>query len=236
MPGQVEILAPGQAGYGGTILRPMSPEYTGRTGICRDAGRFSPQSPPRFQPRQAGETGLKCRVSQNQERNGLLRMGRPTVPKKQAKPSPGKHGGYRPGAGRPIGSSVHQHLTGKGLAALTDHRLMQRHMIEQIRGSEQDPLLVLLEIATDRRKPDPLRVEAAGIACRYVHPTLASAQVHMLHRTVDPAATLQILTERLNRLAPPPPVVEALPDPVRETHPRGRAGAATGRCGARWCR
>ena len=67
------------------------------------------------------------------------------------------------------------------------------------------------------RKPDELRLQAAGIACKYVHAALSSATVATLHKTVDSGAALAELSARLERMAP---VVDVVPEPKPEAPER----------------
>ncbi len=125
-------------------------------------------------------------------------------------------GGKRPGAGRPSSASIHAKLTAKNL---NDARFARQELIAQIQGSEIDPLLTLLEIACDRRKPDEIRVQAAAIAVRHVHPTLQQSQLHLVHQKADQGRVLELLHERLDRIAPPsmpPPAAEAEAEAVQE--------------------
>lgn len=130
---------------------------------------------------------------------------------------PGQHGGKRPGAGHPPGVSIFARTAGlTGPGAIHDVRQRHRQLIAEIQGSKRDPLLVLIDIATDKRKPDALRVEAAAVAVRYVHPALSATQVSLHHVQADQSTVMQLLTQRLDRLAPPDqPVIDAavLPNP-----------------------
>jgi hypothetical protein len=132
--------------------------------------------------------------------------------KREAEQGTGRHGGARPGAGRPVGSHLHAKLTEK---ALNPHDVIhsRRKLVQQIEGSRYDPLLVLVSIAANTKKPDELRLQAAGIACKYVHAALSSATVSTLHKTVDSGAALAELNARLERMAP---VVDSIPEPEQE--------------------
>jgi hypothetical protein len=145
--------------------------------------------------------------------------------KREAEQGTGRHGGARPGAGRPVGSHLHAKLTEKTLN-LEDVVHSRRALVQQIEGSKYDPLLVLVSIAANTRKPDELRLQAAGIACKYVHAALSSATVSTLHKTVDSGAALAELSARLERLAP---VVDVIPVPEPEA-PEQRTAAVEGPC------
>ncbi len=123
-----------------------------------------------------------------------------------------QRGGWRPGAGRPASASIHARLTEQNLAV--DARAARHELIAAIQGSEVDPLLTLLEIACDREKPDEIRVQAAAVAVRHVHPTLQQSQLHLVHQKADQGRVLELLHERLDRIAPP-----SLPQPAVETEP-----------------
>lgn len=131
---------------------------------------------------------------------------------KERKPAPGRHGGKRAGAGRKPLSQQHAKLTGLALDKpnFGDVTTRRRQLQELVIGSDKDPLMVLINLATDTSQDARLRVEAAGIACRYVHPTLQQAQISMLHQKADPAGTWQVINSRLDRLASPE-VVNAAP-------------------------
>jgi hypothetical protein len=121
--------------------------------------------------------------------------------KARSRAGTGRHGGARPGAGRPVGSHLHAKLTEKTLN-MHDVVHSRRALVQRIEGSKYDPLLVLVSIAANTRKPDELRLQAAGIACKYVHAALSSATVATLHKTVDSGAALAELNARLERMAP----------------------------------
>ena len=114
---------------------------------------------------------------------------------KESKPHPGKRGGARPGAGRPPTKHLHHALTAKALEAADPGRA-RRVVREAIAGSKLDPLLILLGIAT-RSKDEKLRVEAAGIACRYTYPALSAASIQTEHRTVDASHAMASLHAQL---------------------------------------
>ncbi len=128
-----------------------------------------------------------------------------------------KRGGKRPGAGRPPSASVHARLTKQSLDS--DARFARQELIAQIQGSEIDPLLTLLEIACDRSKSDEIRVQAAAVALRHVHPTLQQSQLHLVHQKADQGRVLALLHKRLDRLAPPangPDAVQNAPEAPAE--------------------
>ena len=92
---------------------------------------------------------------------------------------------------------------------------------QQIEGSRYDPLLVLVSIAANTKKPDELQLQAAGIACKYVHAALSSATVSTLHKTVDSGARWRSLTRawsawRLSSTQSPEPEQEP---PVQASEP-----------------
>jgi hypothetical protein len=124
---------------------------------------------------------------------------------REQQPHPGKHGGKRPGAGRPVGSQNHHRLTQTALnpQELRDARKL---VIDSVTNTGRDPLLTLLEIASDPEQPAQLRVAAAGIAVRYCYPALSATQVTAMHATVDPQMALNVIRERLERLAPAPEI------------------------------
>jgi len=112
----------------------------------------------------------------------------------------GSRGGWRPGAGRPPGKVLQ---SAKSLNLnLNDRKGARQELIAAIQGSDADPLLVLLEIACDRAKPDEIRVQAAAVAVRHVHPTLQQSQLHLVHQKAEQGRVLELLHERLDRLAP----------------------------------
>ena len=133
----------------------------------------------------------------------------------EKEPRTGKRGGARPGAGRPLGKHLHHALTAKSLTltakslATTDPGHDRRAVREAIAGSKLDPLLILLSIAS-RSRDEKLRVEAAGIACRYTYPALSAASIQTEHRTVDASHAMAALHSQLDRLAPPA-TIEAEP-------------------------
>lgn len=132
-----------------------------------------------------------------------------------AKAVGGKHGGRRPGAGRPIGSSHHARLTSQSLNT-ADAVIARRTIVEAILGTEHDPLLILVELAADTNKSDEIRVQAAGIAVKHVHPVLSQAQITTMHHGPEPGDIMRVLTDRLNRLAPP---IDAVAEPSLEAPP-----------------
>ena len=123
----------------------------------------------------------------------------------------GGWGGRRINSGRPAGQTV----------AGRETRAIARAALADIIGSDQDPLLVAIGIATDTSNPATLRLEAAAVACRYVHPTLSAAAIHHTSKPADGGAAVQVLLDRLTALAPPPtPTIEATvhrePEPATE--------------------
>jgi hypothetical protein len=123
---------------------------------------------------------------------------------------PGKHGGKRTGAGRPVGSHTHPKMTARALQS-PDAIDARRAVIDAVTGSHRDPVLILLTIASDEENDPKLRVEAAGVAARYCYPALSATQITATHRTVDPNTALAVIKDRLDRIAAP--VVDVEPEP-----------------------
>lgn len=104
-------------------------------------------------------------------------------------------GGKRHGAGRKPGG---------GIAATKVLRTEARALLAEIVGSERDPLMVAIEIAVDKKKPDALRLEAALGACRFLHPTLSAAAVAHVSKPADPNSVLATIFARLSKVSAPP--------------------------------
>ena len=96
------------------------------------------------------------------------------------------------GAGRPPG------VTPSG----REVRAVARATLVDIVGTARDPLQVLLDIATDEGQPVPLRLEAAAVATRYVHPTLSATAIQHVPAPSDGGQAVQVLLDRLAALAP----------------------------------
>ena len=146
-----------------------------------------------------------CGISAQIKAGAVIKMAASFNITKAKQPSPGRHGGKRPGAGRKPNSQLGGVMTGKFLKRQdnTDITQRRRYLQDQIIGSDRDPLVVLIDLACDKAQAPDLRVEAAGIACRYVHPTLAQAQISMLHQKADPVGAWQVINQRLDRLSSP---------------------------------
>ncbi len=110
------------------------------------------------------------------------------------------------GAGRPAGATT----SGREVRAVA------RAALSTIIGTDKDPLVVLIDIATDETQPVPLRLEAAAVATRYVHPTLSAAAIQHIPAPSDAGPAVQVLLDRLAALAPSSgPVIDAEPLPSK---------------------
>ena len=88
------------------------------------------------------------------------------------------HGGFRPGAGRPAG-------------ALNKRT---REVIEQTEASGMMPLEYLLNVMRDPAKPDNERIEAARVACPFVHARLS------IQENIPPAPEIPKPEEIIERI------------------------------------
>jgi hypothetical protein len=110
------------------------------------------------------------------------------------------HGGRRPGAGRKPGG---------GVVAAKVLRTEARALLAEIVGTARDPLMVAIEIAADKTKPDALRLEAALGASRYLHPVLSAQAVMHANKPADANTALTAILDRLSKLSAPAPLIEA---------------------------
>ena len=108
----------------------------------------------------------------------------------------GGHGGRRGGAGRKPGG---------GISPVKTLRSEARALLADIIGTDRDPLMVAIDIAADTSKPDPLRLEAALGAARYLHPTLSAQAIATVQTAPDQNRLIAGLVERLDRIAAPSP-------------------------------
>ena len=113
-------------------------------------------------------------------------------------------GGKRRGAGRKAGG---------GIPAAKSLRTEARALLAEIVGTDRDPLMVAINIAADITKPDALRLEAALGASRYLHPTLSASAVAHLPQMSDANTVVATLLNRLAKLAPANPLLEARIEP-----------------------
>ena len=122
-------------------------------------------------------------------------------------------GGRRKGAGRkPGGGGSHP--------ATRALRTEARALLAEIVGTERDPLMIAIEIAADKTKPDALRLEAALGAARYLHPTLSAVAVqHAGGKNADTEGLIHTLNERLARIAAPP-TIDLTPMPDADPAPQ----------------
>lgn len=109
-------------------------------------------------------------------------------------------GGKRRGSGRKAGG---------GLPATKTLRTEARALLAEIVGTDRDPLMVAISLAADTSKPDALRLEAALGASRYLHPTLSASAVAHSSTRPDANAVVASFLERLAKLAPVNPLLEA---------------------------
>ena len=87
----------------------------------------------------------------------------------------GGHGGRRRGAGRkPLG----------GIPSTKVLRTEARSLLAELIGTDRDPLIIAITIASDESKPDALRLEAALGCCKFLHPILSASAV--AHAPVRP--------------------------------------------------
>ena len=115
------------------------------------------------------------------------------------------HGGRRPGAGRPKGS------TKLGKLASPDLRQMARVWSTEVLGSWKDPLGLLISIAADEKHPLATRMNAATIAVPYLYPKLSAATVET-HATVTRVDGRDLIDQLEARLARSAPLLEAATD------------------------
>ena len=95
-------------------------------------------------------------------------------------------------------------------------RAVARAALSAIIGTDKDPLLVLIDIANDVTQPVPLRVEAAAVATRYVHPTLSATAIQHVPAPSDGGQAVKVLLDRLAALAPSnAPAIDAEPVPEK---------------------
>ena len=117
------------------------------------------------------------------------------------------HGGKRHGAGRKPGG---------GIVAAKVLRTEARALLAEIVGTSKDPLMVAIEIASDKKKPDALRLEAALGAARYLHPTLSAQAIAHMPQRGDPNGVVSVFLDRLAKLAvpaqPASPTIDAQPE------------------------
>ncbi len=106
----------------------------------------------------------------------------------------GGHGGARPGSGRKPGSR-------DGASVVRTLRSEAREMLAEIVGTERDPLLVAINIASDPAVPLLIRLEAALGTARYLHPTLSAAQVQHIPAPAAADAARERLQAQIDRLA-----------------------------------
>ncbi|HEY1856396.1 hypothetical protein [Acidocella sp.] len=96
-------------------------------------------------------------------------------------------------------------------------RTEARALLAEIVGTERDPLMVAISIASDETKPDALRLEAALGASRYLHPTLSASAVAHVPQRGDANGVVSVLLDRLAKLAAPAaPTIDVLPEQTPE--------------------
>jgi hypothetical protein len=110
-------------------------------------------------------------------------------------------GGKRSGAGRKPGG---------GIAAVKVLRTEARALLAEIVGTDRDPLMVAIDIATDKSQPTPLRLEAALGAARYLHPTLSAQAVAHVGKPADASGVLSVIMDRFAKLTAPAPTIDML--------------------------
>jgi hypothetical protein len=81
--------------------------------------------------------------------------------------------------------------------------------MQEIVGSERDPLAVVIAVACDTTLDKQTRLGAAAIALPYLYPRLSATTVQATHVTtkVDPALLIDRIAERIARLVPAPQLV-----------------------------
>src|SRR5690242_6243996 len=119
-------------------------------------------------------------------------------------------GGARAGAGRKPGS-------GWRPAAL---RSVAREQLIKTIEDGRDPLTVLVDFAFDESMDPGVRLQAAIAASPYFHPRLSVQAIESTSTnvTVDAAAVMNRLVDRLGRLAPPEPAdtIDVIPEPAKD--------------------
>lgn len=115
----------------------------------------------------------------------------------------GDHGGRRAGAGRKPGSGWRPHVANLRISAV--------EQMQDIVGSQRDPLAVVVEMACDPTLDRQTRLGAAAIALPYLYPRLSATSVQATHLTakVDPALLIDRLAERISRIGAVNASVEA---------------------------
>jgi hypothetical protein len=120
------------------------------------------------------------------------------------------HGGRRPGAGKKPGIKVRPATP--SLRAVAAERLAKHA------GTQNDPLEIVLSIASDPGLDVSTRLNAAAIVLPYMYPRLSAATIdaRTTVQHVDATQVLERLSDRLERLGKPepapPPLIEATPE------------------------
>jgi hypothetical protein len=145
------------------------------------------------------------------------------TPRTDREAHPGKNGGKRPGAGRPVGSSVHAKLTAKAIesqagATVGDVVQQKKALIATIQGSKLDPLLALVSMASNPKLPANTRITAAGIAAKYCYPALSATQIDQRVQTVSHADAVAEVAEKLQDILRTT-TIEAVPEPAEAAQP-----------------
>jgi hypothetical protein len=104
------------------------------------------------------------------------------------------NGGARKGAGRPRGSTGQRPMAEHPLADWkapppvyqnipADLEPIRVALLAQTIGTERDPLVYLLNIVGDEKQPTGQRLQAAGMAMRFVHPARTEAKLSVSNDT-----------------------------------------------------
>ena len=118
-------------------------------------------------------------------------------------------GGKRVGAGRKPGGP------GRGNYLRSDAiRVMAKQTVAEVLKSNTDPLHILVTLAADTGLEPALRVQAAAAAAPYCHPRLSASVVATASTTNarDAKALTDDIMQRLDRMAPPAPTIDAIVD------------------------
>jgi hypothetical protein len=100
----------------------------------------------------------------------------------------GGHGGRRAGAGRPSGSGWKPHVASLRVAAV--------EQMQEIVGSDRDPLAVVIAMACDMTLDKQTRLGAAAIALPYLYPRLAASGLVQMRPRIQPAEFIARLSAR----------------------------------------
>jgi hypothetical protein len=128
-------------------------------------------------------------------------------------------GGKRTGAGRPVGSKTKTVIAelfsgvaeGVEIPTRGYSKMQMREFTRSrvVNGQIADPLEVLCKFAMDQRLAANLRIQAAGVACKYLHPALSAVAVqHTDMNGSDRHAQSMNVVQRLEHLLESSAVVQ----------------------------